>query len=134
MIKIGEVAKQTGLSVKSIRYYHDIGLVCAERDANGYRSYNDAQIEELHFLHHCRELGFALEDCRTLLSLKSDKSRSAEDVKQIANIHLQEVNRRIAQLNSLKQQLSELIHACAGGEQPECAILKGLSTKSDSQS
>lgn len=133
MIKIGEVAKQTGLSVKSIRYYHDIGLVCAERDSNGYRSYSDAQIDELHFLHHCRELGFTLDDCRTLLSLKSDQSRSAEDVKQIANVHLQEVNRRITQLNNLKQQLSELIHACAGGAQPECAILKGLSTKTSTK-
>ncbi|QYJ87993.1 MerR family DNA-binding protein [Shewanella mesophila] len=133
-MKIGEVAKQTGLSVKSIRYYHDIGLVCAERGANGYRSYGTAQIDELHFLHHCRELGFTLEDCRALLSLKSDKSRSAEDVKQIANIHLQEVNRRIAQLHNLKQQLSELIHACAGGEQPDCAILKELSAKSPTSS
>lgn len=129
MIKIGDVAKRTGLSVKSIRYYHDIGLVCAERDTNGYRSYNQSQIDELHFLHHCRELGFTLEDCRTLISLKSDTYRSAEDVKQLANVHLQDINRRIAQLNGLKQQLTELIHACAGGAQPECAILKGLSAK-----
>lgn len=127
MINIGEAAKQTGLSVKSIRYYHDIGLVCAERGHNGYRYYSDAQLDELHFLHHCRELGFSLDDCRTLLSLKSDTSRSAEDVKRIAQVHLDETNRRIEQLNQLKQQLSELIHQCAGGAQPECAILKGLS-------
>lgn len=129
MINIGEAAKLTGLSVKSIRYYHDIGLVCAERGHNGYRYYRDAQVDELHFLHHCRELGFSLEDCRALLNLKSDTGRCAEDVKRIANVHLAEINRRIEQLSQLKQQLSDLIDHCAGGAQPDCAILKGLSEK-----
>jgi len=61
-MKIGEVAKQTGLSVKSIRYYHDIGLVCGGRNEAGYRVYRQQDIESLKFVHQCRDLGFSLED------------------------------------------------------------------------
>jgi len=126
-MNIGEVAKQTGLSVKSIRYYHDIGLICAARGDNGYREYDKPQLESLHFIHRCRELGFSLEDCRALLELNQNNARDAEDVKQLAKTHLAQISDRIVKLQALETQLKQLINTCRGGHQPDCGILSGLS-------
>ncbi|MCL1125614.1 MerR family DNA-binding protein [Shewanella surugensis] len=126
-MKIGAVAKATGLTVKSIRYYHDIGLVKGRRDLNGYRDYQASHVQALSFIHHCRTLGFTLDDCRALLDLKLNQSRQAEDVKALAKLHLSAISDKIFQLQILEHQLSHLVHDCEGGEQPNCAILTGLS-------
>lgn len=126
-MKIGDVAKATGLTVKSIRYYHDIGLVKGRRDMNGYRDYQTSHVEALSFIQHCRTLGFTLDDCRALLDLKLNQSRQAKDVKALAKQHLSAISDKISQLQILEQQLSHLVHDCEGGEQPNCAILTGLS-------
>ena len=126
-LKIGDVAKQTGMTVKSIRYYHDIGLVCAKRNDVGYRVYQQSDVATLSFIHHCRDLGFSIEDCKTLTSLKHNQSRSAEEVKQLATAHLLQIESRIKNLTTLKQQLEAMIHDCQGGSQPDCAILSRLS-------
>ncbi|MBE7214256.1 MerR family DNA-binding protein [Shewanella benthica] len=126
-MKIGEVAKKTGLSVKSIRYYHDIGLICAARGENGYREYDKPQIDSLNFISHSRDLGFSLDDCRSLLDLKLNQDRDAEDVKRLAKTHLEMVSDRITKLQALESQLKHLIKDCRGGHQPDCAILSGLS-------
>ena len=126
-MKIGEVAKKTGLSVKSIRYYHDIGLICAARGENGYREYDKPQIDSLNFISHSRDLGFSLDDCRSLLDLKLNQDRDAEDVKRLAKTHLEMVSDRITKLQALESQLKHLIKDCRGGHHPDCAILSGLS-------
>ena len=126
-MKIGEVAKKTGLSVKSIRYYHDIGLICAARGENGYREYDKPQIDSLNIISHSRDLGFSLDDCRSLLDLKLNQDRDAEDVKRLAKTHLDMVSDRITKLQALESQLKHLIKDCRGGHQPDCAILSGLS-------
>lgn len=119
--------KKTGLSVKSIRYYHDIGLICAARGENGYREYDKPQIDSLNFISHSRDLGFSLDDCRSLLDLKLNQERDAEDVKRLAKTHLDMVSERITKLQALESQLKHLIKDCRGGHQPDCAILSGLS-------
>ncbi len=126
-MKIGEVAKHTGLSVKSIRYYHDIGLICAIRGENGYREYGQPQVESLKFIHHSRELGFSLDDCRSLLDLRLNQARDAEDVKNLAKAHLKQVSERIIKLQTLEAQLKHLVDDCRGGHQPDCSIISSLS-------
>ncbi|QDZ91604.1 MerR family transcriptional regulator [Shewanella decolorationis] len=125
-MKIGEVAKHTGLSVKSIRYYHDIGLVCGERNEAGYRVYRHRDIESLKFVHQCRDLGFSLEDCKLLLGLRNNDSRNAEDVKQLTRNHLAYVEGQIGKLQNLRSQLQQMVSECQGGEQPHCAIIDSL--------
>jgi Cu(I)-responsive transcriptional regulator len=125
-MKIGEVAKHTGLSVKSIRYYHDIGLVCGERNEAGYRVYRHRDIESLKFVHQCRDLGFSLEDCKLLLGLRNNDSRNAEDVKQLTRNHLAYVEEQICKLQNLRSQLQQMVSECQGGEQPHCAIIDSL--------
>ncbi|MCL1057776.1 Cu(I)-responsive transcriptional regulator [Shewanella gelidimarina] len=129
-MKIGAVAKLTDLSVKSIRYYHDIGLVETRKNENGYREYSQAEVDALCFIQHCRALGFTLEDCKALLDLQQNTQRNAADVKALAQQHLDDIEQRIDQLSNLKQQLQHLIKDCQGGSQPNCAILKGLSPRS----
>ena len=125
-MKIGEVAKHTGLSVKSIRYYHDIGLVCGERNEAGYRVYRHRDIESLKFVHQCRDLGFSLEDCKLLLGLRNNDSRNAEEVKQLTRNHLAYVEEQIGKLQNLRSQLQQMVSECQGGDQPQCAIIDSL--------
>ncbi|MFB2636614.1 MerR family DNA-binding protein [Shewanella bicestrii] len=125
-MKIGEVAKHTGLSVKSIRYYHDIGLVCGERNEAGYRVYRHRDIESLKFVHQCRDLGFSLEDCKLLLGLRNNDSRNAEEVKQLTRNHLAYVEEQIGKLQNLRSQLQQMVSECQGGDQPHCAIIDCL--------
>jgi Cu(I)-responsive transcriptional regulator len=126
VMNIGAAAEQTCLPPKTIRYYEDIGLVAAPRDANGYRAFGATELHKLAFLGRARALGFTIEDCRALLALWEDKHRSSDDVKRIAKVHLDAIEQKITALQSLRQTLSHLITNCAGDERPECPILDDL--------
>ncbi|WP_163132433.1 MerR family DNA-binding protein [Agarivorans sp. Alg241-V36] len=129
MIKIGEAAKLSGLSIKTVRYYHDVGLVEALKAANGYRYYNELQIRHLRFLGNCRELGFSLSQSQQLLSLYVDKQRSASEVKHIAIEHLSEIEQRIEQLQQLQHSLAKMVDCCHGDARPDCPIIDGLAER-----
>ncbi|MCR9146005.1 MAG: Cu(I)-responsive transcriptional regulator [Rhodobacteraceae bacterium] len=125
-MNISDVAEQTGLPAKTIRYYEEIGLVHPDRGANGYRVFADTHLHQLAFLGRARALGFSIEDCRTLLSLYQDKTRASGDVKEIAQEHLNEIDAKIAQLRQMRDTLNDLIRSCAGDTRPDCPILTGL--------
>lgn len=127
-MNIGEVASQSGLPAKTIRYYEDIGLIKPARDANGYRSFGASDLHKLTFLSRSRALGFTIEDCRTLLALWEDKSRASADVKHLAGEHLREIDRKISDLRSMRETLGDLVRECAGDGRPDCPILTGLGT------
>ncbi|SEP10001.1 Cu(I)-responsive transcriptional regulator [Salinihabitans flavidus] len=126
-MNIGDVATRSGLPPKTIRYYEEIGLVAPRRDPNGYRAFRDSDLHKLVFLGRARALGFTIEDCRTLLALYEDDSRASADVKAIAREHLARIEAKIADLNAMRDTLTDLIAACAGDHRPDCPILKGLS-------
>mgnify|MGYP001028554828 CR=1 FL=1 len=125
-MNIGEVAKQSGLPAKTIRYYEDIGLIKPMRDANGYRAFQMPDLHKLSFLARARALGFTIENCRTLLELYEDDSRASADVKKIAQQHLHQIDAKIADLKAMRDTLGDLIHACAGDKRPDCPILSNL--------
>ncbi len=125
-MNVRDAASQTGLPAKTIRYYDDIGLVVADRQSNGYRDYDDRDIQKLAFLKRARQLGFSLDDCRQLLSLYEDTDRESADVKALAEAHLTEVDARLLELNYLRDTLAELIHSCRGDHRPDCPILADL--------
>ena len=128
-MNIGDVSKAAGLPAKTIRYYEEIGLIKPLRDANGYRAFRDSDMHKLAFLSRARTLGFSIEDCRTLLTLYEDQDRASADVKQVAEAHLHQIEDKIAQLQSMRDTLSELVHSCAGAQRPDCPILKDLAQK-----
>ena len=127
-MNIGDVAKRTGMPVKTIRYYEDIDLIRPLRDTNGYRVFRQTDIHKLAFLGRARTLGFSIEDCRTLMALYEDESRASADVKQLAQQHLQKVRDKIAQLQSMQATLTDLVDACAGDNRPDCPILRDLAS------
>lgn len=125
-MNIGQVADQTGLPAKTIRYYEDIGLIMPRREANGYRVFAQTDAHKLAFLGRARALGFSIEDCRNLLALWEDRSRASADVRAIAKQHLADIEDKIAGLVAMRDTLSELVRECAGDNRPDCPILQGL--------
>ena len=125
-MNIAEVALRAGLPAKTIRYYEDIGLVRPLRQANGYRAFREKDLHNLAFLARARALGFSIEECRALLALYQDKGRASADVKAIAQSHLDEITRKMAELEAMRATLSHLIEHCGGDQHPDCPILQGL--------
>lgn len=128
-MNISDAATECGLPAKTIRYYEDIGLVAPGRLANGYRDYDENDLHKLRFLQRARGLGFSVEDCRMLLSLYEDRNRASSDVKEIAKTHLAEIERKIAELQSLRDTLSDLVQSCHGDDRPNCPIINDLARK-----
>ncbi len=125
-MNIGDVAKASGLPAKTIRYYEEIGLIRPQRGANGYRAFRDTDLHKLAFLGRARALGFSIADCRNLLQLYEDDSRTSAEVKEIARGHLDEIDAKIRDLSEMRRTLAALITACAGDNRPDCPILDGL--------
>lgn len=125
-MNIGEVATQSGLPPKTIRYYEDIGLIKPLRDANGYRAFRDSDMHRLRFLGRARALGFTIDECRALVALWGDAGRASADVRALASGHLERIEAKIADLRAMHDTLSNLVQACAGDARPDCPILREL--------
>ena len=128
-MNIGDVATQSGLPAKTIRYYEEIDLIKPLRDTNGYRSFRETDLHKLAFIARARALGFSISDCRNLLELYEDELRSSADVKDIAKLHLSQIEQKINDLKEMHTTLSTLIESCAGDDRPDCPILESLGTK-----
>ncbi|EJN37523.1 putative transcriptional regulator, partial [Pseudomonas sp. GM84] len=92
----------------------------------GYRLYQPQDLHSLAFIKRSRDLGFSLEEVGKLLTLWQDRQRASADVKALAVQHIDELNRRIEELVSLRDTLSELAAHCQGNDRPDCPILKDL--------
>ena len=126
-MNIGEAAKRSGVTAKTIRYYESIGLIpAAGRTNSGYRAYTAKEVEMLRFIQRARSLGFSVEDVAGLLALWRDRSRASADVKAIALKHVGEIERKIAELDSIRRTLLDLTNRCCGDDHPDCPILDGL--------
>jgi MerR family copper efflux transcriptional regulator len=112
-MKIGQAARASGISARTIRYYEGTGLIAiANRTGHGYRSYTDRDVHILRFIHRARDLGFPIEDIRQLLALWSDTNRSSAEVKALALEHIDALQLKIAELKTMKQALEHLIAHC----------------------
>ena len=132
-MNIGEIAEQSGLPAKTIRYYEDIGLVEPARLSNGYRDFGEVELHKLAFLRRARSLGFSIEQCRNLLGLYEDRTRSSANVKRLAAEHLREIETKIAELQGMHATLADLIERCHGDDRPDCPILDELSEHRERQ-
>jgi Cu(I)-responsive transcriptional regulator len=126
-MNISEAARRSGLTSKTIRYYEDIGLIApARRGDNGYRQYEAAAVDELHFLARAREVGFDLDECRQLLALFRDKGRQSRHARALVLEKSDKLQARIDQLRAMQGVLNDMASRCHGDEGPECAILDDL--------
>lgn len=126
-MNIGQVAAASGVPAKTIRYYESIGLIPpAGRTAAGYRAYGRNEVETLRFIQRARSLGFPVKDVASLLALWQDRSRASADVKALALKHVEEIERKIAELESMRRLLLDLTCRCQGDDRPDCPILEEL--------
>ena len=130
-LAIGDLAKRTGTKVETIRYYERIGLLPEPgRTTGNYRSYDNGHLGRLSFIRRARDLGFSLDQVRELLGLADQRDRSCEAVDVIARQHLADVERKIADLNALRDELADLIGRCGRGTVAECRIIETLAPAS----
>lgn len=126
-MNIGEAAHASGITAKMIRHYESINLIkpSARSDA-GYRTYNENDLHTLRFIKRARKLGFSLDQIRDLLSLWNDAHRASADVKAIALAHVEDLNKRVAELTEMRDTLQHLARSCNGDARADCPILQGL--------
>lgn len=128
-LTIGQVARQAGIGVETVRYYEREGLIPPPpRSASGYRHYPADSVRRLAFIRQAKALGFSLTDIRELLALKADPEASSEPVKQLAQAKLSEIREKIATLQRMQATLEHLVNECPGHvPTAECPILDALS-------
>ena len=130
LIKIGELAKRTQISVEALRFYETAELLSpSQRSNSGYRLYSPEDEQRLHFILHAKKIGFSLEEIKQLLSLRTHKdSHTCEDVKSYTGDKMAEIESKILDLQKMQRALSNLYHACCGGKESaeNCTILNSL--------
>jgi len=129
---IGQLAKRAGVAVDTVRYYErNQLLVPAGRLASGYRRYGETELKRLRFIRRAKALGFSLEEIRALLSLSDE--RNVTKIKRAAEAKLNDIDRRIAELERIGDGLRKLVAACPGhGRAEACPILNALSQEEPS--
>lgn len=131
---IGDLGKATNTKVETVRYYERIGLLPKPvRSSGNYRTYGAAELGRLSFIRRARDLGFSLDQVRALLSLSDDRTCDCAGIDRIANEHLREVDRKLADLGALRRELKAVIKSCDGGTVAECRIIEALAPSADGQ-
>lgn len=135
-LSIGFVARQTGCTVPTIRYYEEIGLLPpTARTEAGQRQFDDRTIRRLVFIRRCRDFGFSIEQVRELVGLVDAPDRPCAEVRDIAASHLAEVRRKLDELKALETNLCAFVcsceSACVGGPALDCTILEDLAVPAD---
>lgn len=124
-LSIGALGRSSGVKVPTIRYYEEIGLLPPpDRSEGNQRRYPPAAIERLAFIRHARALGFTVEDIRELLRLAGHPQAPCSDADALALRQLAAVEARIASLQRLRDELSRMAAACAGGTVADCRVLQ----------
>jgi Cu(I)-responsive transcriptional regulator len=126
-MKIGEAAGASGVSAKMIRHYEAYGLTSrAGRTQSGYRVYDAEDVHILRFIRRARDLGFSMNEIKTLLGLWNNRRRASGDVKRLATKHIADLDAKIAGLQAMRRTLTTLARNCHGDERPGCPILDDL--------
>lgn len=134
-MNIGEASKKSGVSAKLIRHYESIGLIPkASRALSGYRTYSDREVNILKFVKRSRSLGFSMEEIKKLVSLWRNKKRTSQEVKKLATKHIDELEQKITELQSMVETLKHLAMNCHGDERPDCPILDELAAENPEKS
>lgn len=124
---IGELARLTGVNIETIRYYERISLLPrVARTQGGHRLYGAEEVRLLAFVRRARELGFSLDQIRSLLKLGAPAKASCAQVRQIASDHLADIRAKIRDLGRMERLLAGTIKQCTGKTAPHCPILDVL--------
>lgn len=128
-MQIGALARRSGCSIQTIRFYEQEGLLPPpSRSAGNFRLYGNAHIERLLFIRRCRSLDMTLEEIRVLLCLRDTPDQDCGEVNRVLDVHIEQVAAHIRELSALEQQLRSLRVMCSEGRSAgQCGILGELS-------
>lgn len=116
MLKIGDVARQAELSIDAVRFYEREGLLGrVRRSSAGQRQYDDDTVRRLAFVRRATALGFSLAEVKSLLTLRVSARMSCERVRERALTKLTDIDRRIAELQEMRDALARLASGCERG-------------------
>ncbi len=132
-LSIGQVARQAGFGVETVRFYERQGLLeKPPRKESGYRQYPPEAVSRLHFIKKAKEVGFSLKEIKELLLLRLDSAATCQDVRGRAEAKILDIKQKIQALTRMKQALTDLTKACSGrGSVSECPILQSFEEKKD---
>ena len=137
-MRIGELSKNTGFQVETLRFYEKQGLLApVSRTESGYREYDKESLKQLQFIQQAKSVGFSLNEISELLTLRVERDqRSCGDVKSIAEQKLVQIESKLNELNKMRKALHKITDACCGGLEPatSCTILNALDGASKKQS
>jgi Cd(II)/Pb(II)-responsive transcriptional regulator len=127
-MKIGELSKETGCKVVTIRYYEKERLLASpQRSAGNYRVYGKEDLARLDFIIHCRKHGIKLDEIKKLLLFRDKPQSDCTWVVELINTHIKDISSQMRSLKNLRQQLEQLRNRCAGGHNGEsCGIMQEL--------
>ena len=126
-ISRGELAKRSGCHIETVRYYEKIGLLPPPaRSEGGHRLYRMDDQRRLRFVLRGRELGFSIDELRSMLSLVDSKSYTCGEIRDLTLDHLGSVRRKIADLGRLETTLAKISNECSGDSVPDCPVIDAL--------
>lgn len=128
---IGDLSRQTGCHIETIRYYERIGLLPKPSRRGRYRTYTPADVARVGFVCRSRELGFTIKEVHALLRLEIDGVASCAEAKTLAAKHLQDVRSRIADLRRMEYVLASAVQACGDGDNAVCPLIATLTQSVD---
>ncbi len=128
MYKIGDVTKLTGLSADTLRYYEKFGLLPKiSRNTSGIRQYDKKDISRLKFIKRAQTINFSLDEIKKLLTMREDPQHAKVSVRQLTADKLKDVEKQIAELTTLQNELTLLLNLCRGSE-GSCPIIEDIDT------
>lgn len=135
-MKIGELSRNTGFQVETLRYYEKQGLLQpVSRTDSGYREYDNESLKQLRFIKQAKSVGFSLKEIGELLTLRVERDQhSCGDVKSIAEQKILQIDCKINELDKMRKALHKITDACCGGSEPatSCTILNALDSATGS--
>ena len=121
-LSIGQLAKATGRTVKTLRYWTNLGLLEAERGENGYRYYREDAAQRIAFIRSAQEFGFTLSEIQDILTLRASGAKPCEHVRTRLEAHLVTVRSRIAELEALERDLEARLTWAEAHQDPKCQM------------
>jgi Cu(I)-responsive transcriptional regulator len=127
-MKIGDIAKRTGLKIETVRFYESEGLIDPPpRSGGNYRLYDQSHLDRLSFIKRSRNLGFTLDQVRDLLRLADDPRGSCAEVDAMAARHIEQIDRKLVELHNLRSEIARWDH-CDAKTVASCRLIGALSS------
>jgi Hg(II)-responsive transcriptional regulator len=131
-MKIGELSKQSGAGIETIRFYERNGLLAKpDRSPSGYRHYDASVVARLQFIRRAKDLGFTLAEIKEILALWFDANTRCEHVRQRAEQKIADIEDKVRSLHKMKRSLKKVISECESQDSvDDCPLMKGIGNAS----